>query len=209
MADLVRAEIRRGAARHAPLSPLAHTRTHGIAVLLLLLMGIVRPSAGAGADAIALLRQEWGCLVAPSADLSREERELMFSNLGEYVRHKIAADPPAGRKDGTGGPRVGGTWRQLSTEAREELTRPLRAEAGHTSSSGVDPSRQHPSRLRSPPAELSCFVEEGGSRKQGSSEEEVSEKKGGSDGESQHPSENACRHTRTYSPTPTPPLPLP
>jgi len=90
---------------------------------------------GAGADAIALLRQEWGCL-APSADLSREERELMFSNLGENV-----------------------------------------------------------SRLRSPPAELSCFVEERRSRKQGGSEAEVSEKEGGSDGESdgEHPSENACR----------------
>ena len=51
---------------------------------------------------------------------------------------------PAGEPEGRGRRAPGGAWGQLSEEARDELTRPLRVESGRTSSPGEGPSQWHP-----------------------------------------------------------------
>jgi len=50
----------------------------------------------------------------------------------------------AGEPEGQDRRAPGEAWSQLSEEVRDELTRPLRVESGHTSSPGVDPSRRQP-----------------------------------------------------------------
>ena len=51
---------------------------------------------------------------------------------------------PAGEPEGRGRRAPGGAWGQLSEEARDELTRPLRVESGRTSSQGEGPSQWQP-----------------------------------------------------------------
>ena len=51
---------------------------------------------------------------------------------------------PAGEPEGRGRRAPGGAWGQLSEEARDELTRPLRVESGRTSSPGEGPSQWQP-----------------------------------------------------------------
>mgnify|MGYP007042682480 CR=1 FL=1 len=69
---------------------------------------------------------------------------------------------PAGEPEGRGRRAPGGAWGQLSEEARDELTRPLRVESGRASPPGVDPSRRRIDRrdLRQKGPRLPEFSEE-------------------------------------------------
>jgi len=72
-------------------------------------------------------------------------RRLVYPGGGEGGGELPRYDSgPAGGREGRGRRAPGGAWSQLSEEARDELTRPLRVESGRTSSPGKGPSQWQP-----------------------------------------------------------------
>jgi len=90
-------------------------------------------------------RQPYGPARNSLGDPEPPRRRLEYPGGGAGGGELPRSDSgPAGEPEGRGRRAPGGAWGQLSERARDELTRPLRVESGHTSSPGEDPSRWQP-----------------------------------------------------------------
>ena len=90
-------------------------------------------------------RQKARAALASATRLMSESDRASFAAYDvEFVVEISRCSGPAGGPEGRGRRAPGGAWSQLSEEARDELTRPLRVESGRTSSPGEGPPQWQP-----------------------------------------------------------------